>query len=274
MADRRRAVRDGFGHYVLFVGVAFRSAWQYRTSLVLLTMAETLATALDFAAIGIVFANVARLRDFALAEVAFLYATSATAFALAECVLGQLDRIGWQIRDGKMDAVLTRPVSPLVQAATSEFSPQRVGRLAQPAAVLALSLAALDLRWTPGRIILIPLMVAGGALIAGSLIVTGCAWLFVAPDASMAVAAARQGAGLATQYPMTIYSRHLLVLLTFVVPVAFVNWQPALYVLARPDPLGLPTAARFLAPVVAALAVAGAAWAWRAGIRHYRSTGS
>jgi ABC-2 type transport system permease protein len=258
----------------LFVGMAFRSAWQYRISLVLLTLAEALATALDFAAIGVVFAHVAHLRGFALAEVAFLYSTSAAAFAVAECVLGQLDRIGWQVRDGRMDAVLIRPVSPLVQAATSEFSPQRVGRLVQPTVVLAMSAAALDIHWTAGRTALVPLMIVCGALIAGSLITAGSALLFVAPDASLAVGATRQGAGLVTQYPMTIYSRHLMILMTCVVPVGFVNWQPALYILSRPDPLGLPAAARFLAPAVAMVSVAGAAWAWRSGIRHYRSTGS
>jgi ABC-2 type transport system permease protein len=137
-----------------------------------------------------------------------------------------------------------------------------------------MSVTALNVRWTGGRIVLVPLMIAGGALIAGSLITAGCALLFVAPDASLAVSATRQGAGLITQYPMTIYSRHLMILMTCIVPVGFVNWQPALYILSRPDPLGLPAAARFLAPVVAMVSVAGAAWAWRSGIRHYRSTGS
>ncbi|WP_165486156.1 ABC-2 family transporter protein [Frankia sp. Cppng1_Ct_nod] len=139
---------------------------------------------------------------------------------------------------------------------------------------VALSVTALDVRWTAGRVALVPMMVAGETLIAGSLVVAGCALLFVAPDASMAVSAVSNGAHLAGQYPMAIYDRHLLILLTFVVPVAFVNWQPALYVLSRTDPLGLPTPVRFLAPAVAAVSVAGAAWAWRAGIRHYRSTGS
>jgi ABC-2 type transport system permease protein len=117
-------------------------------------------------------------------------------------------------------------------------------------------------------------MVACGTVIAASLAVAGAAVLFVAPDASLAVSAVGKGANQASQYPMTIYGRHLLILLTFVVPVAFVNWQPALYVLDMPDPLGLPTPFRFAGPAVALLTAAGAAWAWRTGVRHYRSTGS
>ena len=63
--------------------------------------------------------------------------------------------------------------------------------------------------------------------------------------------------------------------LTFVLPLAFVNWYPCLYLLGRPDPFGLPS----VAPARLARAGAGAralltALVWRAGVRHYTSTGS
>ncbi|NUK62522.1 ABC-2 family transporter protein, partial [Streptomyces lunaelactis] len=61
---------------------------------------------------------------------------------------------------------------------------------------------------------------------------------------------------------------------TFVVPLAFVNWLPALYVLGRPYPLDLPQWLAFLPPVVAAVCCWLAALAWRVGLRSYRSTGS
>jgi ABC-2 type transport system permease protein len=61
---------------------------------------------------------------------------------------------------------------------------------------------------------------------------------------------------------------------TFVLPLAFVNWLPALYVLGRPYPLDLPAWVAFASPVVAALCCALAGIAWRAGLRAYRSTGS
>lgn len=62
--------------------------------------------------------------------------------------------------------------------------------------------------------------------------------------------------------------------MTFVVPLAFANWLPALYVLGREYPLGLPDWVAFLPPVVAALCWLLAGLAWRSGLRAYRSTGS
>jgi len=61
---------------------------------------------------------------------------------------------------------------------------------------------------------------------------------------------------------------------TFIVPLAFVNWYPALYLLDMPDPLGLPSWLQYASPAVALLAALAAAVAWRAGVRRYRSTGS
>ncbi len=62
--------------------------------------------------------------------------------------------------------------------------------------------------------------------------------------------------------------------MTFLVPLAFVNWLPASFVLDRPYPLDLPGWAAFTTPLVAVACGALAGLAWRAGLRSYRSTGS
>jgi len=44
--------------------------------------------------------------------------------------------------------------------------------------------------------------------------------------------------------------------------------------LGRDDPLGAPAALGYVCPLIAAVAAFLAALLWRAGIMHYRSTGS
>jgi len=49
---------------------------------------------------------------------------------------------------------------------------------------------------------------------------------------------------------------------------------PALFLLGRPDPLGLPDAVRLLSPPAAIVMALLARYAWQQGVQHYQSTGS
>jgi ABC-2 type transport system permease protein len=77
-----------------------------------------------------------------------------------------------------------------------------------------------------------------------------------------------------TSYPITVYGGLFRQLFAYGLGFAFVSYYPALALLGRADPLGLPAWVGWAAPGVALVAAAGAAAAWRAGIRHYRGTGS
>jgi ABC-2 type transport system permease protein len=260
--------------YVLLAGTWMRSAAQYPASMVMLVLTQAASTSLDLVAILIMFAHTQRLGGFSLAEVMFLYGTAGVAFSLADITLGTVERLGEHIRQGTFDTLLLRPVGPLTQIATEDFSPRRLGKLIPISVVLVVALTRLDVHWTPARVATVPYMLAGGVWIFWALWVLSAAWQFVVVDGRQAANAITYGGGFLTQYPLSIFGRDVLRGLTWVLPLAFVNWEPALYVLGRPDPLGLPVFFRFAAPLVAAVLSASAALAWRGGLRRYQSTGS
>jgi ABC-2 type transport system permease protein len=78
----------------------------------------------------------------------------------------------------------------------------------------------------------------------------------------------------ASSYPISAYKRWFRNTLIFVIPLAFINYFPALYILGRYDPLGLPYFMRFLFPVASAVVMVAATRFWNFGVRHYKSTGS
>ena len=71
-----------------------------------------------------------------------------------------------------------------------------------------------------------------------------------------------------------LYSAWMRRLFGYVVPLAFVNYFPALYILGKADPLHAPPIVRLLSPVAAGVMVALAWVVWRLAVRHYRSSGS
>ncbi|MFI9200095.1 ABC transporter permease [Streptomyces sp. NPDC053048] len=251
-----------------------RSTMAYRASFVMMAAGNFAATALDFVAIVIMFSHVDALGGFSLPEVAFLYGTTSTSFGLADLALGNMDRLGRRVRDGTLDTLLVRPAPVLAQVAADRFALRRLGRVSQGALLLGWSLTRVDVDWTPAAVVLVPVMVVSGALIFGAVFVAGAAFQFRAQDASEVQNAFTYGGTTLLQYPPTVFASDLVRGVTFVVPLAFVNWLPALRVLGRDDPLGLPGCVDFASPLVALVCCAAAGLAWRVGLRSYRSTGS
>jgi ABC-type uncharacterized transport system permease subunit len=258
--------------YVLLAATWIRAAAQYPLSMALLTFGSFVVTGLDMAAIGVIFVHTSSLGGFSLPEVMFLYGTSGMSFALADMLFGNVDKLSQHVRTGAFDVMLIRPVSPFVQMAVDRFTFQRLGRTAQAGTVLAIALAHLHVPWQ--RAWMIPLMVLCGIVLFAAIWTLGGALQFLLTDAPEVANAFTYGGGQLTQYPLTVYGSDLVRAVTFIVPLAFVNWQPGLFVLDRPDPFGLPGWLRFLAPGAALTLACAAAFAWRAGLRRYRSTGS
>ncbi|MGW7424858.1 ABC transporter permease [Streptomyces sp. NPDC054813] len=251
-----------------------RSSLTYRTSFVITMFGNLTVTGLDFATILLMFTQVDRLGGWTMPEVAFLYGLSTTAFGFADLVFGSMDVLGTRIRDGSFDTLLVRPAPVLAQLGADRFALRRLGRVVQGGLVLGYALSAVDVEWTAAKVLLVPVTVVSGAVIFCALFLAGATFQFVAQDAAEVQNAFTYGGTTLLQYPPTVFGRDFVRGVTFLLPLAFVNWVPAAYVLGRPYPLRLPEWTAWSPPLVAVVCCALAGLAWRAGLRSYRSTGS
>ncbi len=259
--------------YARLVGARIRAQLEYRVSAVLQLVGAGLLTAVDFVAIAVIFANVPELGAWSIGEVALLYALGTISFAITDLVIGHLDLFPQMIREGTFDQILVRPLPSLFQVVASDFAVRRVGKVLQGIAVLVFALATLEIDWTLGRALAIPLAIAAGAIIYASVWVALATIAFWIVDAIEVVNAFTYGGSFLSQYPIGIFARWLRGLVVFVVPIAFVAYFPALYLLDKDDALGLPRAFSFVSPLVACLAAIAATAIWRNAVRHYRSAG-
>ncbi|RJE86181.1 hypothetical protein D3P07_19060 [Paenibacillus sp. 1011MAR3C5] len=76
------------------------------------------------------------------------------------------------------------------------------------------------------------------------------------------------------RYPVSIYPASIQIVLTLVVPYAFINFYPAQYFLNKQDFLLFHPVFQYLTLAVGAVLFTGAILLWRWGINHYHSTGS
>jgi ABC-2 type transport system permease protein len=75
-------------------------------------------------------------------------------------------------------------------------------------------------------------------------------------------------------YPMHIFQKPIRWVFTYLVPVIFMSYFPAVYLLDKPDPFNVPDFVSFLAPLVGVGMFLLAMRFWRFGIKNYQSTGS
>jgi len=276
VADLSTAVTTtALGHLRTYGQIAslwVRAAWQYPLSFVLLAVGNGLITGLDFVGLWIMFAHLDDLAGFTLHEVALLYGAGSLALGIADTAIGSVERIGTYVRTGRLDQMMTKPVPLLVQVCADQFTLRRLGRITQ--ATIVFGWACMYVDWTPLRVLVAVSMVLSGAAIFFGLFVGFSCIQFWTTDATEFANAFTYGGATVTQYPLSIFTREVLVALTLVVPVAFANWYPCLYLLGRDDPFGIPAWLRFSSPVAAVVTVAAALLVWRTGVRHYTSTGS
>ncbi|MFF4400179.1 ABC transporter permease [Streptomyces sp. NPDC001480] len=251
-----------------------RSTMAYRASFVMTTVGNFAATMLDFVAVLLMFSRVDALGGYSLSEVAFLYGLSGVSFGLADLTVGSMEKLGRRVRDGTLDTLLVRPAPVLAQMAADQFALRRLGRVTQGLLVLSYALVRVDIDWTPLKVLVMPVMLLSGCGIFCAVFFAGAAFQFVAQDASEVQNAFTYGGTTMLQYPPTVFATELVRGVTFVLPLAFVNWIPATYVLGRPYPLDLPRWMAFTPPLAATACLALAGLAWRTGLRSYRSTGS
>lgn len=260
--------------YLRLVGSRVRSQTQYRVSFALAFAGTILVTGLDLVNILVFFHHVPALGGWSLREVVFLYAASLIGMRAADAAVGHVERLPQLIRSGEFDTFLMRPFGSLFQLLSSDFTLRQLGGVVQGAVVFTWAAAGLGIVWTPARTALLAsMLVTSVAMFAGVFILTNSIafWLI---DTREVANAFTYGGNFMSQYPLHIFGEWIRRFFTVVVPIAFVNYFPALAILGRDDPFGSPRALRYIGPVVAAAVLLAARVVWRAGVRHYRSTGS
>ncbi len=262
--------------YLRLIGVQIRSQAQYRASLGLDILATAVSTALGFLTLALILQRFGGVAGWSLWEVALLYGLAESSFGLMDMLFSGFDpqNFGKQIRLGRFDQVLLRPVDVTVQILGSEFILRRLGRIFQGLVVLILAIHFVQVDWTPAKALYILVLMASLVCFFGGLFVVGATITFWTIQEIEIVNIFTYGGTEMISYPMSIYQDWIRNFFTYILPAIFLSYYPVLYILNKPDPLHMPWFAPFLSPFVGAGVLALGLVFWQFGIRHYQSTGT
>lgn len=265
---------DSLRLYFRYVALSIRGQMQYRASFVMLTLGHLVITGIEFLAIWALFDRFGSLKGWTLAEVALFYGVVNIAFALAEAAARGFDIFPGMVKSGEFDRLLLRPRSTVLQVLGRELQLLRVGRILQASVVLGWGASTVGVVWTPAKVGLLAAAILGGAGLFSGLFVLQATLAFWTTESLEVLNTITYGGVETAQYPLAIYRPWFRLFFTMVVPLACINYFPALAILGRPDPHGAPAFLGWAAPAVGFLFLLAAFRIWRIGVRHYRSTGS
>jgi ABC-2 type transport system permease protein len=262
--------------YRRLISVCIRSQMQYRAAFAMEILAAGLSSGTGFLTLALILQKFDNIAGWKLPEVAFLYGMVETAFGLMDMLFSGFDpqNFGRQIRLGRFDLFLLRPMNVTLQVLGSEFIMRRLGRIFQGLAVLGLAISLLEIHWTIAKLFYLPVVLASLVCFFGGLFIVGATITFWTVESIEVINIFTYGGTEMMAYPMTVYSDWMRRFFTFIVPAIFLNYYPALYFLDKPDPFHMPAFVHFLAPVAGFGMLLVSLAFWEYGIRHYQSTGT
>ncbi len=260
--------------YFLLIEAQLKGKLQYKTSFLFECLGQFLITFLDFVVVLVLLGRFPNLKGWSLPELAFLYGLSSISFSLAQLFSRGFEVFERYIQAGELDRVLVRPVSPFLQILGIEMAIYRLGRLAQGIFVLIFGLTSLNVTWDLPRLTIMVMALVAGLLTYLALLLLGAVSTFWTVSTAELTNVFTYGGTYLSSFPMSIYQDWFRNFFTFFVPLAFISYLPAAFILGKDQSSGLPGWDGWLSLPASLIFFFLSLATWRWGLRKYQSTGS
>lgn len=265
MAELRRAA----WLYRRCLGAHLRSTLEYEADFWIMSVAAVLSQAVGITFLWAIFRGIPEINGWAFWDVAFIYSLVVLGEGVAVLVGQGIWTLSMVVNLGGFDVLLVRPYSPLLQVMSSQVGMNGLGNVVLGGALLVGALRNVDVAWSPGLVALSVLLLLCAPLVKlGLNVVTNCAAFWLRTPWTM-FAFAMHNVGELARFPLTIYGPVVRLVLSVVLPYAFMSYFPASTILST----GAYPWIGLFTPFIAAYCLYLGARVFRHGMNRYQSTG-
>lgn len=264
-----------FRMYRRFIIIYMKGKMEYHFSLLFELIANSILIGVYFAGFYVIFHNFRNIAGWNQYEVLFLFTTSWLSYSFS-CFLfwSPMKDIGELVRSGNFDLYLTRPIRPLTYLVMQQFQYTFFPRLIFAAFFWVYSMHKLQIHWTAVTVFYYCMNAASAFVIFSAItIITGAVSFWTVKNEEIVSLLTNNDYGLKNfcDYPISIYSKGVQGLLTFVIPYALTGYYPVAFILGK----NLPHIwIAFLSPFMALVMAVMAYYLWNMGIKRYGSSGT
>lgn len=207
------------------------------------------------------------------AEVAFLYGFHLFSYASGAALSWvQMSQLETTVREGKLDPLLVKPMSPWAYLVFSGIELNYLAHLVYSACILAWAAVQLDLAWTLPRVAYLGAAWLGGMLTHLSLI-TLIGSLAFRTQTTRPWYHFYFSVWEFSRLPLNMFPAAIQGLLLTLIPLGYASYLPVAWLLEK-DPLWVGRTGALLAPLAGFFLAAVTVWVWRKNLRGYEGAGS
>ena len=270
-----RPIVETLSMYFKLLGIALKSMTQFRADFLVGLIGVISLNGVNLLAIGVILGRFFDLAGWTIWEIVFLYGLWMTGNSLYSLLFYHITYLEDYLVRGSFDTFLIRPLSPFLMLLTTEVNMNGVADVVFGLASLGLAMINLGLRLSPVQWAYLVLMLVSAALIElGITLALASVAFWTTRSGGLIFVVNQVNWNMTQQYPLEMFGRGFQVLVTCIIPVAFINYYPARFLLGKTAPGDPWFFLSFMSPVAALALLAIGGMVWRAGIRRYNSTGS
>ncbi|KND37562.1 ABC transporter permease [Streptomyces acidiscabies] len=253
-------------HFALLLRLQYRAKSAYRADLALQIVSALLRQGTWLAFMLVLLRRTPAVEGWTTWKMIFLYGLATAPLGLNVLLFDGVWKLVELIRKGELDALLLRPVDPVLHLYTRNVSLHGLGDLAIGCVAMGLAADHLDLSaWTLPVLLM---CVVSGSVIYGSVNLASASLAFWFREVNNVPFLVQQFTDLA-RFPLHMYPRPLSAAFFFPLPFAFVTYLPVTALTGDTSLWVLPAA-----PVAAVLLHLLARSVFHRGLRRYESAGN
>lgn len=258
-----------FKLYCKYLSIQIKTTMEYKKDFIISVISQILSSFFAFITIIILFDKFGNIKGYEFKEILICFVISYAGFALAECFFRGIDHFDRFLANGEFDRMLVRPQNILLQIIGSKIELSKFGRAGVGIIILIMLLITTPELLKFDKLITMLLMLFGTIIIYACLFVLKGGITFFTTQSLEIMNIFTDGGRDLSQYPLDIYHKVIKNIFTIIIPLAFVNYYPLLYIIGREN-----NKLYIIAPLLTLIFIIPCYIVWKIGLRKYKSIGS
>lgn len=218
-----------------YMSMYLKTQLEYKSSFILSLISQLLLVVLSSFTVFILMDKFNFMDKYNIYQVILGISIVQFGFSFAECFGRGFDKFSKIIKTGSLDLMLIRPRNIYIQVFGSNIEFSKLSRVIASLVLFVISINNLDFEKSLINIFLLVLLLIFSTLIYFSLYILSACVCFKTIEGLEFVNILTDGSREFGQYPMDLFKKEVLLVFTYLLPIACVNYYPIMYVLGQSD---------------------------------------